>query len=264
MQASPKVFEHPPGLMTDLADRAVLLNWRKVLLIWIGCVQGLYALSLMIPSTGRAIPDLIQRDFGVSPFLFVLLFLYGIGHYLRGLRPRYSLVTSLVGQGLYTLAAAYYAGQGQASITILASHGGTFVVCFLAIAAIAQDATYTCPTIRFHHMLMPAMSLALALYAVGIGLQPDRQVAGWIGTNIGPLPLSILNGWLALGSGYIFYNHIKASGLYLALVSHYLYTAAAIAFFLTVPGVPVVAIGSHVMFAITSGIVILIQTQERQ
>ena len=262
MTAAAPTPAYPPSLMTNLAESVSLVSARKLMLTWIGCVQGLYIVSLLIPSSGRSIASLVQRDFGIPYFAFVLLFLFAIGHYLRGLRPRYSLITSLIGQASITVMAAYYVGQGQVSITVLASHGGTFLVCYLAIASTAQEASYRRTRIRFHNLLMPAMSITLALYAIGMGLQPNAGLAGWIAQTMGSLPRDALNVWLAVGAGYIFHNHIEPRGLYLALVSHYLYVLMAIIFLITTPGVAVVAVMSHFIFAVTSSMVILIATQE--
>lgn len=253
---------HAPSLMTSLAESVSLVSARRLMLRWIGCVQALYALSLFLTSSGTTIPQLVERDFGIKPFAFTLLFLFAIGHYMRGLRPRYSLITSLAGQLAITIAAAYYVGRGEASITVLASHGGTFLVCYLAIASIAQEAAARRTRVRFHNLMMPAMSMTLALYAIGMGLQPNAGVAGWIARTIGGSVRDGLNVWLALGAGYIFHNHIAPRGLYLALVSHYLYTAAALAFLVLTPTVSLVAIASHVVFSITATMVILIATQE--
>jgi hypothetical protein len=253
----------PPTLATRVAQRANRFEWRRIMIAWIGCVLGCYALMFVTPSSVPSIPDLVARDLGVPAIMWAWVFLFGFGHYLRGVKPRYQLMTSMIGPILYTVATAHYVRTGEASLAALAGHGGLFLVCYLILAALAQDVTTTGHRFRFHRALPPALSAVLSVYLVSIGLQPSVGIAGWIATTLGAVPLHLLGLWFAVVSGYLLHNHIEAVGLFLALLSQHLYTIAGIVFFLTTPGVPLVAIGSHIMLAITTGLIIVLQTQEQ-
>jgi hypothetical protein len=253
----------PPTLATRVARRATRVNWRKIMIAWIGCVLGLYALMFVIPSPVPSIPDLVARDLGIPAIMWAWIFLVGFGHYLRGVKPRYQLMTSMIGPILYTVATAHYVHTGEASIAALAGHGGLFLVCYLVLAALAQDVTTTGHRFRFHRALMPALGITLSLYLASIGLQPSVGVAGWIVTTLGEVPLQLLGIWFSVVIGYVLHNHIEAAGLFLALLSQHLYAIAGLVFCFTTPGVPLAAIGSHVMLAITTGLIIVLQTQEQ-
>lgn len=250
----------PPTLATRVARHASTRNWQEIMIAWIGCTLALYAIAVVV-ALDRGIPALIERDTGVSARVWPLIFMFGFGHYLRGLRPRYALLTSLVGSALYTLATAHYVGRGVIGLSTLAAHGGIFLVSYLAIAALAQDRQPGPHRFRFHHMLMPAISLVLLTYMAGLGT--PSGVAGWIITRLGPLPLYLLALWFAVGAGYVIHNHINASGLFVALVCQFLYMVAAMAYFVVTPGLPLVIIGSHVSLAVTTTLVIFLQTQEQ-
>lgn len=247
-------------------DRAAGVDWRRILLGWIGCIQILYAAALLLPeSQTRGLISRLQTDYNIPPLLIVGLFLFGFGHYLRGLRPRYSLLTSLVGQTLYAAFTLHYVLIGVFPLAVLASHGGTYLVCLMVVVAKAQNATGW-PHLRgtrVHNLLMPAMSITLMVYACGVALQPTAGVAGWIQSSVGLLPLVFLNGWLFIGAGYIFHNHITAKRLSIGLAGQTIYALASIGYFVTSDNVPIVATLSHAVFAITSNLVVMVQTQEQ-
>lgn len=259
---------YPPGLMTQLGTSARGTNWRRNLLAWIGCLQLIYAVSIILTSSGRGVSGLLQRDTGLPTGFLSVLFLFGAGHYLRGLRPRYSLLTSLIGQGLYAIAAIAYAVRGEIDITVASAHSGIFVMCVLAVIAISQRMQGVRRQYQVHSLLMPAMSFALLGYTVGLVLQPGSGTAGWILRQFGNnpyaiVPYGVLTFWFAVGSGFIFHNHIKSRGLYLALLSQYVYALASLGYLISTPNVPILGIVAHLAFSITSGIVILIQNQDQ-
>lgn len=264
------------GLLTQLGEEALGVDWRRWLIAWIGTALGIYAISIPLTASPQSIHMLVQRDYGWSPVIFVMLFLFGVGHYLRGLRPRYSLLTSLVGWFVYSIFTVHYLLRGEITLTLTCAHLGTFVVCGFAIVATAQyeEARVKGQRVKYpvHHLLMPAMAFVLAGYAIGVGSQPDSTVAGYIhmqltglrilGMLIGDLLIYGLGFWLILGAGYAFHNHINAKGLLVALGSQYVFCFAALGYFMATPDAPFTAIAAHITFAITSFIIVLIQTQE--
>lgn len=252
--------------LVDSAGRFVVLltetDWRRMFLRWCCVVQVVYLVTLILP--GRNIPRLVEDEFGLSPLVFAFLFAYGAGHFSRGLRPRFSLATAFVGQGLYAVFAVYYAVRGEASWTVLAAHGGTFLVLFVGAMALAQDTVFNRykVRVRLHNLLMPCISTTLGLYALGIAAQPHVGIAGWLESQLGTPPLVILGFALALASGYVFHNHISAEKLFAALVPDYMYVIFAVWYFLAVPGVAPVAIASHIVFAVSASLVVILQTRE--
>jgi hypothetical protein len=224
----------------------------------------------VVAQQSRGIRGFLERDLHVSPLLVGVVFLGGVGITVRGLTPRWWLVPSVAGQGIYAMAALAYAIHMDVTLTQFAGHGGLFLLSlFGLIAAIPlppQNAILARPQRLLitlsKTLLIPIIGVTLGLYAVGLVARPDAGVSMFIQSQFGSVVIVGMVVWFAVGAGVVIQNHIPASVLFVALIPQGIYAFMAVSLLGTDNRVSLAGVIVHLLFLITAGFVVLIQTTE--
>jgi hypothetical protein len=256
--------------LTRLAESANSVDWWRNVLRAIGGLQMVYAAALgaamLIATQTKQMDSLgvlgfLQRDTGIPPSLFGLLFMFGVGVALRGVYPRYESLAVLTGQYAYTLITLIYAVRGEVPLSGLASHGGLCALCVVLIVGATQRHNHPQHRTNVRNVLMPIMGVSLLLYAIGLSTRPDAAINAFITGIYSDWLTAAMSLWLVIGGGYMLFNHILAKLLFVMMTGQYLYTVLALALLAVHPLTTSLAgVASHVGFSVISGFIILIQT----
>lgn len=248
--------------MDRLAARAAKMNWQRAIIIWIGVIQAAYMLALLwLPE--RGLSGLIERDFHTSHEVFVVLFAFGAGVFLRSLTPRPTLLVGLSGQTIYSVAALYYTMQGRFNLVGLVGHAGLCLLSWLLILIAYQDSMQTVPRFNARRYLTPAAGIILLTYALGIVSQPEQGMIGFLTATFAMPGAVLLALFFAVAAGCLFDNAAAPFVLFWAGVPQSLLTGVALIYWTSTPGIPVAGILSHLLLCVLMILVTIAQMQDR-
>lgn len=263
----------PPAVF----DRALDINYRAVLRIWMTITQWVYILGIAwavwVPESGKGILAFIARDYHINPGMLTLPFWVSIGMSLRGAKARYRYLGVLFGQGVYAVFTLHYVLRGEVSILSAASHVMLMLIYIMSAIAMAQDAHHRAardhypatPDLRVRGVsfLMPLLGIAMILYGMGIAVGGSGTTLG--GSLNAEFGTHFKNGFaiiMCIAGGAIFFNHIPGHWLFIGILPQWVYSVFLLALLRGYPNVSLIGVLVNVAFSVTAGLIVLIQTQD--